>query len=206
VGILDIEELTSVANPAPEVNVQQVADAAELFAARYTGRLLQPDPAFVDGTPPADTADPVTKRIVIRGHRRQSPWIRIPDAREITAVTLDGTALTADVDYELSPPDAPTATHLELIGPRRRAYYYEDWEPRRIVEVTGRFGFSTVPPDLYRAIMELAARRIYEQAAGFVDAVQSAEWGTRQYVKQMPTSVRAVFDSYVIPSDRLTLA
>jgi hypothetical protein len=186
--------------------VQQVADAAELFASSLHRPPAAARPCVRRRHAAGGHRGPVTKRIVIRGHRRQSPWIRIPDAREITAVTLDGTALAADVDYELSPPDAPTATHLELIGPRRRAYYYEDWEPRRIVEVTGRFGFSTVPPDLYRAILELAARRVYEQAAGFVDAVQSGEWGTPP-VRQADADVGARGVRQLRrPLDRLALA
>jgi hypothetical protein len=205
----DIDELKRAVDVEDTTDLQRVADAAETFAIRYTGRLLQPDPPLV-GDPPADTEPPVTKRILCRSRRR----IRVPDARAITAITFDGTAL-AGSDWELQPaaPGQPS-TGVEVLFDIRGRFAeqlpapYGSLERPIVAEVTGRFGFLEVPDDLYRAILELAARRLYEQSTGFTDAVvASSEWGGgRQFVKQMSGPVRAVLDSYRVATDLAPLA
>jgi hypothetical protein len=205
-GLLSIDDLRAATDVTEagdgNFDLEQIAAAVERFAARYTGRQLQPDPPLVNGL---DTAPPVVKRIVVGrahhhpGHHHHHAngvrFIRVPDAREVTAVTIDAAAVAAG-GWELRLSSiSETATHLELLS----------YAHGRVAEITGRFGFLEPPPDLYRAMLELAARRVYEQSAGLVDATQSSEWGGRQYVKRMPSPVREVFDSYRVGSDLLGL-
>lgn len=166
-----------------DVLLEQILDAAVALAATYTGRQLAAVPAN-------DGDDPVTVTVRPAGSR----YIRVPDAREITELLVDGTATT---DYTpVGPLDAATVTKIRLL--RRGA---------RLVEITGRFGLDPFPADLADAIYVLAARNFHEKDAGYADAVAPGEGAAAaQYFRMMPARVRAVFDSYRVASDHYGLA
>ena len=151
-----------------------------------TGRLLTPDPASAGD-------EPVTRRIVTSGSRR----IVIPDAREITEVRADGTVISTG-GY------ATTSRQGHVVGlafPNSYSPVYE------VVEVTGRFGFQSIPANLAEAIYTLAARMYYERDAQYADQVAVAE-GTavQSYYRQLPPRVKLVFASYAVPTGLAGLA
>jgi hypothetical protein len=154
-----------------------------------TGRLLASDPASDDDPPAA------------RGSTSTSRRVRVPDARSITSVTLDGTAVA---DYQ---PVSRNGVVVQLaLGDdgnwTRSLGYTESWPPvtARTVVVTGRFGFAQIPVDLAGAIYQLAARWHYERQAQYADQVEVLE-GTavQSYYRQLPPRVKLVFASYAVP-------
>lgn len=186
VADLDIEELKSYVNiegADHDVALQLQLDAAiEEFS--HTGRRLTPLPAN-EADPPAA----VTRRI------DGSRWVRIPDAREVTLVTVDGVATD---QWELrknkaTDPDDHPRPFLELL------------RGGLVCEVTGRFGFVEIPADMKDAIYSIAARRMYERESGFVDAIRTNAFGDRTYFKQFPAGVQAAWLRYAVAADRLGL-
>ena len=176
--------------------LEAVLRSTEQFVASEYRLQLEPLPALVNtGTAEApvwaDTADPVTVRRRVHANR----FVRVPDAREVAAVTIDGTEVT---EYELLPRPGREG------GPYPRI---EVFLRGAVVEVTGRFGFHPLPSDLRDFILSLAARRYKEgPAVGFADArAASDEYGDRIYFNRLPESLKAPGESYRVPSDRLGL-
>lgn len=167
------------------------------------GRVLIPDPAPViaEGE---DTSDPVTRTIEVRGRR-----VLLPDAREVTEVTVDGTAveLGGTAGYHLVARDG-LFVRLDL----HREYWERSWggyrhPHQRSIEITGRFGFVKPPVNLIGAIYTLAARRYYEREAQYADAVVVGEGAAAQsYYKQLPPEVRVAFETFALPAGIAGLA
>lgn len=101
-----------------------------------------------------------------------SGWLEIEDATAVTSVVLDGTALTVSLDYVLGPdrgyltPDAPLVYEWIELRPGMGQSPYMGFERnldtllifgRRArfstVEVTGDFGFPSVPWDVKQAAL-----------------------------------------------------
>lgn len=154
------------------------------------GRVLAPSPA-------KDT-DPEVTRALTSTRRR----LRLPDARSVSAVTVDGVAVTG----------FRTAAHRGLLvqleladdGKWSNRWPGGDQESpafrRRDVVVTGRFGFAQVPIDLAGAIYALAGRWHYERQAQYADQVAILEnTAVQSYFKQVPPRVQLVFKSYAVP-------
>lgn len=92
-----------------------------------------------------------------------SGFVEIDDAGAITAVSIDGSALTIGRDVLLEPYAGPVYTWLELyrigrrsVSPEMGFTYNLDqlWpfvEQRPIVSVTGTFGWPTIPDDIKQA-------------------------------------------------------
>jgi len=178
-GVIELAELKGYLNvkrTERDEFLQLLLDGAVAFAGgTYTKRALEP-------------LDDVSVRRRVNGSR----FIRLPDARTVTKVELDGNEVT---DYELldSPGSSDTTVTIEVFA---RA---------RIAIVTGQFGMEVVPADLRVAIMVLAARRYWQREAGQSDSVQSQEYGTATYFKELPAEVRVVLDRYSVPSDWMGL-
>lgn len=159
--------------------LQTMLDSAEALTETYTGRSFRPDPALVAG---ADTAPAVTK--VLPVHRRA---VLVPDARLITAVTLDGetvSPISSTVTDGYATYGAPHVTTLVL---PRSGYH---------VSITGRFGYYPPPPEIKDAVLAMAARRYRERDAGYGDAVQTPEGGVVSYFRSIPGSVRIILDAH----------
>lgn len=194
---LSLEELKRRVDHKMDVDEDLLADdlaAAFLQAQRPPplgcGRELAPDPA-------KDT-DPEVTRALSSTRRR----LRLPDARFVSAVALDGAAVT----------DFRTAEHRGLLvqleiaddGKWSNRWPGGDQESaafrRRAVTVTGRFGYSQIPVDLAGAIYALAARWHYERQAQYADQVAILEnTAVQSYFKQVPPRVQLVFRSYAVP-------
>lgn len=154
-----------------------------------SGRLLIPDPAR--------DADPAVTRTLTSTGRR----VRIPDARSVASVTVDGTAVTG---YQLvSRNGVVVQVALADDGNWLRSPAWALSPPpvtARTVVVTGRFGFAQVPVDLAGAIYQLAARWHYERQAQYADQVEVLEGTAVQaYYRQLPPRVKLVFASYAVP-------
>lgn len=192
---LSLEELKRRVDHKMDVDEDLLADdlAAAVLAAQAppplgTGRLLMPDPL-------RDTDAPVTRSLMSTRRR-----VRIPDARAITAVSVDGSALVA-------------ATYAVLWhrGLAVQMTFADDGQwisvpgvsvpSNRTVQVTGRFGFAQIPVDLAGAIYQLAARWHYERQAQYADQVEVMEGAAVQaYFRQLPPRVKLVFASYAVPA------
>lgn len=194
---LSLEELKRRVDHKMDVDEDLLADdlaAAFMQAQRPAphgcGRLLAPNPAKDSDPPVVET---------VRTTRRRA---RVPDARSIASVMLDGTAVT---DYVARSKDG-LVVQLALADDGR-------WTERplglgegrgfveRTVAVTGRFGFAQIPPDLAGAIYALAARWHYERAAQYADQVAVLEnTAVQSYFRQVPPRVQLVFSSYALPA------
>lgn len=194
---LSLEELKRRVDHTMDVDEDLLADdlSAAFLQAQApppygTGRLLTPDPARDD--------DPVVTRTLTSTGRR----VRLPDARAVTTVTLDGTAVT---DYQLV---SRNGVYVQVaLGDDGQwphsTGYVESWppSPSRTVVVTGRFGFIAIPVDLAGAIYQLAARWHYERQAQYADQVEVLEGTAVQaYYRQLPPRVKLVFATYAVPS------
>lgn len=160
--------------------LQSVLNAAIAFGGTYTRRQLE-----LIG---------VTE---VRRRVSGSRFIRVPDARTVTGVELDGIQLAGVGEgFELlgSPGSSPTTTTVEIFARGRNA------------KVTGTFGMTAVPNDLRDAIIAIAARRYWERETGNSESAASDEYGAASYFRAMPGEVRVVLDSYRVPSDHLGLA
>ena len=157
-----------------------------------TGRLLAPDP-------PHPTDDPVTRRVLSTRRR-----IRVPDAREITSVTLDDTAITAFEPIWKNGLIVQLDIADDYAWTQRAGWdAYQEGAPfiRRTVEITGRFGFETIPEPLAGAIYVLAGRWHNERAAQYADQVEILEGGAVQsYYRQLPPRVRLAVAACTVPA------
>lgn len=176
-----------------ELYLAAALEQAQAPAPYGCGRLLVPDPAD-DVAPavsrtlrvagPSRTFGDDYAGLPIRASRR---WrVSVPDARAITAVTVDGAAV-ASSDYD-------AFTHRgHIVGLAVNAAAAE-------VTVTGRFGFLAIPDSLRVAIYTLAARAFHERDAGFSDQAAIAEGAPVQaYYRQLPPAVKLVFASFAVP-------
>lgn len=173
--LIDIEDLRRAVNVGDSFAIErlpQIVAGVENWVLGETRRQLRPLP------------DPHVHRVRVNGSR----FIRVPDAREITLVTIDGVEVT---DYELHrhpfPADGPV-THVEV------------FMRGRVAEVTGQFGFIELPNELREAMLAHMAHLVYQERAGFV-ASQVTEWGSREYAATVPPWPRLVYTNYKVPDD-----
>lgn len=166
--------------------VQMFLDGAESFGERWTGRTFSPDPPLVNGV---DSGAPITKLFSVRN---KTKLIRVPDLREVTAVTLDGSAFTRDTNFYLDAYVEP-ALFLELALPFTGS-------GRGELAVTGRWGMTTVLPDVKNAVLVLAARGYARRDANFSDVLNTAAGAQFFWSQNMPTEVAAVFSSLRLPN------
>lgn len=130
-------------------------------------------------------------------------WIRVPDATAVTAVTIDGVAIT---DYDLVY-NRGTIVQLEL-GYDAPSGWATCWPPARRSRavVTGTFGMTDIPDDLAVAIYKHTARAWKERESLYGDQVALEDGSVVNYFRTMPPFVKAVYDSYRIASDWTVLA
>lgn len=194
-----LREYVNVDSDRDDVVLERRLNAALGALASHTRRLFTPRPALVAVAPPTDpatyedTADPVAFTRPVRSAR----WVRVPDARDVTSISVDGVATT---DFELhrnrdSDPDEWPYVWIELGSPPSTATR---------CEVTGRFGFVDFDDELEDAIYTVAAHRHFSADAGYADAIRSQAFGDRVWLKQFPTTVQTTLASLIVdPNLRL---
>lgn len=161
-------------------------NGAEKFGERWTGRTFSPDPPLVNGV---DSGAPVTKTFSARNKTR---LIRVPDLREATAVTMDGSAFIQNTNFYLDSYVEP-ALFLELAIP------FSGSGPGALA-VTGRWGSLTVDDDVKQAVLTLAARAYSRKDANFSDVLNTAAGAQMFWSANMPAEVREVFQSLRLPN------
>jgi hypothetical protein len=146
-------------------------------------------------TTPAPDADPVQKTFLPETRR-----VRIPDAREVTEVLVNGAVVAPD-DYQL------LYTRDDLPAVKVKLPISLGVADGTVVEVTGRWGIDVLPDDVVDAIYVHAARHYYEWSAKLADRVTPGEGATAEhYYRSLPTSVTSVYDSMRVLSDWLGIA
>lgn len=147
------------------------------------GRLLIPNPV-------SDLEAEVELTFQMTGHR-----LRVPDARILSAVEVDGVSAAYRTMVHKD--------HIVAIAVARAAPVYETpvLPAQRTVTLTGRFGFAVLPANLLEAIYLLAARYHYEKAAQYADQVAILE-GTavQSYYRQLPPRAKLAFAEYMVAS------
>jgi hypothetical protein len=68
------------------------------------------------------------------------------------------------------------------------------------LEIWGRWGWYPTPPSILDGTYAIAARRYRERDASWSDTVVTPAGGAMQYLKQMPSSVKAELDSFRVPN------
>jgi hypothetical protein len=189
INVEDLRKAIKVTETYSPERLPQILAGVEGWVAGEICRQLTPLPPLVpvEGSDPptvADTADPVVHEAFVNGSR----WIRVPDAREITRVEIDGREITGYVLHSHRFPANGPVTHVEI------------FVRGRVARVTGRFGFVELPEELREAIIATAAHRVAKESTGHVD-VRSDEYGSRQWSKRIPSEARMVFTNYTVPSD-----
>lgn len=161
-------------------------DGAERFGERWTGRTFSPDPPLVSGV---DSGTPVTKTFSARNRTR---LIRVPDLREATAVTMDGSAFVQNTNFYLDAYVEP-AQFLELAVPFTGS-------GAGVLEITGRWGSLAVDADVKEAVLVLAARGYARKDANFSDVLNTAAGAQMFWSANMPNEVKEVFQSLRLPN------
>lgn len=188
-SLAELKQQSDLKLAADEPLLERLLEAAFMQAqapAPYgCGRLLEPDPPLVEvGGVLEDTAPPVTRRVRVRSPRRR---VVVPDARQITAVTADGTALAAD-GWETVLERDGVIVQIELA------------ETCKVCEITGRFGFLEIPANLKLGIYILAARAYYERDARYADQVAVVEGASASaYYRQLPPATKHAFGTFTLP-------
>lgn len=175
----------------PELLVRSI-DSAETWIKNYTGRRFYADPAFEDDV---DSADPVTKSFTVRGRG----WVRIPDLRTETEVSINGSVLTADVDYVLDDynSDGEPHTSIQLVSLSPWTNPFTLSSVTRL-SITGRWGFVPVPDDVKDSILALAARQYRRKDAMFSDVIDMGNVSF-EYTKGVPNFITDILDLYKMP-------
>lgn len=167
--------------------MQLFLDGAESFAERWVKRTFSPDPPLDDDE--FDTLAPVKKSFPVRGRSR---LIRVPDLREITSATLDGSTLTRDTNFYLDEYYEP-ALFFQLVT------RFTGSGPGKL-EITGRWGPLVPDPDVKLAVLTLAARGYRRRDANFSDVLQTQTGAQMFWSTNMPEEVRKVFENLRIPN------
>lgn len=129
-------------------------------------------------------ADHVVRRSV------RGSVMRVPDAREISAVTIGGVSIDpATVELVPWPDEDSPAPWIRLPVTPAGA----------VVTVAGRFGFLHLPADLEDSIYVFAARRYRERDAQYADAVDIGDGQSAAYFRSMPANVRQTWEHYRLP-------
>ena len=167
---LDITKTTS------DSLLQAILDGALDFAAGETRRQL--------GILGGDPGDPP---VTVDRYPNDDRLIRVPDARQVTGLTVDGAASTA----------------WRLIGRQPAGTTPYPWvrlddRTSGHVQITGKFGFATLPPALADAVLTHAARHYRERDALYGDIVTLDDGATVHFGKTLPARVRAVYTLYRI--------
>lgn len=216
--IQNVKDYLGITKTAQDNVLQLMLDSVVASMEQDLAMVFEVNPALVPGTPPTDTAAPVTLTFTVAngtvfapGHvpfsqpgtgrfLPQSLVLTIPHARTVTAVTLNAgeTVLTPSVGVSpgyLLQADfriyglTPFYRRLAVISPSVGSVYS--------VEVTGRFGITPLPADIFDAMIVMTARRYKERDARFGDTVQLPDGGILSYFNQLPASVKATMNRYM---------
>jgi hypothetical protein len=157
----------------------RLAEAIGL-AQRITGRMLElPDVA-------SDPDDEVTGVWPLRRRR----YLRIPDARSVSLVLVDGEEVPArtltEDGYELI--GDPTAWTIRLPAAGMQ------------LEITGTFALWPTPKEVKGAILDLAGRQYKSAEGGLGDVVEHGDDGALiTYTERLPLSIRQPFELWQVP-------
>lgn len=178
-----VEEFKRYLNITQDDNdalLERMLGAALLNARGATDRELEPVPSL-------DTDPPTVIDLRVA---RCSTLIRVPDVRELTAITADGKTLDVSAVVLERHDNEPLGNpYVWMTLPA----------PAETLQLTGRFGFTTLPDDLADAIYQDAARRWRRRQAGWSDRVEnSAEVGSKVlvYLRGLPADIRDVYLGY----------
>ena len=202
-AVLNMAAPSSDAPPNPgnsAVIGSNIAVASE-FLQRITGRQFEAQPS-------------TTKTFTSEGRA----FVAIPDIRTASSVTLQGAALTSNQSYWLVPDAANSGIFIGIqFRQFSRADYRNnpEWFDRNLdswlfwakennwgslpndLVITGDWGWSPIPTDLWHATRVLAAWYTKRGDAIFSNVIQSPE-GTLSDVSHMPPEVTQFIGTYTL--------
>lgn len=210
--VAELEPILNTRRAGQEADLLELLlDAASESVERHRSRLFHSWPAMpvpTEEQPTPELPAPVTWRTAIAGRR----MIRVPDARELTAVRVDGATISSELDaaggnaaswWGWSGTPAPLCTNggyrlYARPGHPAHAILIPTYGAR-VLELEGYFGFHPTPPDVRLAVLEWAARAYHERNARMADSVADPEGGAWSYFRQIPAGIAATLDRYWIP-------
>lgn len=193
--IVTREEVKLAVDPESRVDARHdvfldiLIAGAEDAVARFCRQAFWPEPDFVDGQ---DIAPPVAKEFV--APRRSPATLRVPGIREIAAMTLGGSPLTA---WRVIRPGAAPANRIRVDLGLWRSYGAS--LESEVLTIVGRWGWQQPPAAVKTAVMYLVARGFQERKALFSDTVTSAE-GVYSYFREVPASVKFQLTPLRVPN------
>lgn len=170
--------------------LQTLISSAERFAARYTRRRFDPQPALVNG---ADTAPAITKTFTVAPGR---VTVTVPDLRAATSISLDGALLDTSTGYWPLDTSEEPATFVRLYSPYGSSAFLSSPSGVGTLSITGRWGWYPVPDDVKVAVMSLTMRLWKERKASWGDTVVLPDGSIISYFRQLPASVQAGLNTY----------
>lgn len=135
----------------------------------------------------------------IRGFVRNDGSILIPAKKPIVQSVSSLTLQNTPMDTPVSVP----VGNLDINGYNVTAYLlntsFAPCSGSREVKVALSYvgGFTTIPDDIVRSAIVLAARFYKEKDSGFSDVIGNADLGIMQYKKSAPAEVMAMLKNYI---------
>ena len=166
------ERLNAPADSGSDALLEALLEAASEQIELHAARQFHPTPG---GKP---------EGVETRTIQLDSRFARLPDLRadEDTVILADGQPVE----------------HCRLLArsghPAHAIVLYQDAHE---LTITGRWGFSPVPPDIRHATLVWAARAFFQRQARQADVSQNPETGVASsYFARVPTVVRATLQAY----------
>lgn len=121
------------------------------------------------------------------------------ELRTITEATIDtGTSDETDLtatDYWFSPATSPGGTYQALSLPSDSTIYNNSSNDRRVLSITGDWGFASVPPDVEHACIVTVAIWLRRDVAAF-STTFSIDEQRLERPESLPSAARAIIDTY----------
>lgn len=182
-------------------------DAASAAVEERRQRLFHAWPAMPTD-PDVEPPEPAIWRVALAGRR----MVRIPDARELVSVTVDGAAVTSELEstgvggtvaawwgFSSAPGCQPSGYRLYARPGHPAHAILLPGAGGGVLELQGYFGFHPTPPGIRLAVLQWAHRVYNEVLSRGADQVADPEGGAWAYFRQIPAGIASEIDRYWIP-------
>lgn len=163
--LAELKDALDITDATDDAGLQRALEAGRKWIDNYTGRKFL-----------ADTAD--VTRVFLPSDPKT---LRVPDLRSITSIKVDrngdrtySTTLTLASDYELWPFDGPPYTEVRLWP--LSSYSFSSYH----IQIIGKFGYSTTPPDDIKQANILVAIRYWKRPDAPFGVLSAPELGSFQ--------------------------
>lgn len=191
VSVADVKAYLGISGSGDDALLTSLVAKAEQFIETYTMRVF---------TVAADEARYLVPGVDSEGVDLYLPW----DLCAITSVQVDAdgaspVTLTANTDYITQPRHTTPYYLLRMMTNSAYSWSYAS-DPEKGVLITGRWGYSTTPPqDIIFCTMRLAAYYYRQKDASVFDTTALPDAGVIMIPQGVPKDVKMILDNYVRP-------